>query len=510
MKDVKLSTKLISGFICIACIIVVGGAVGWYGIYQTENALKDVNKIGLPGVQALATMKEAQTSLRVAERSLLIPEFMSNETLKNRQLDNAEASLKQMEDASKIFEALPKSNEQATLWNSVKTSWESWKKDYNQYLDLMKSNKKQEALALTNGALRDSFLTATKNVDELIALNLKECKENGTKTESAADKIKLLASGGTMCGVLLTVAFGIFFPLMITRPLNRAIEGLGGGAEQVVSASSQVAAASQSLSDGASRQAAAVEEMTASMEEMSSMTKQNAENAQHASVLVSVDTKESYQLIIQKMTVMEEVVRDSVKASEETAKIIKTIDEIAFQTNLLALNAAVEAARAGETGAGFAVVADEVRNLAKRSAEAAKNTESLIADSTKKIHEASALFEQINNELSNNRDISGKVEKIVNEIANASGEQANGIEQINRSVHEMDKVVQENAANSEESASTAEEMNAQAHSMKQYVDGIIQVVDGRQGKSSLRRRDGYALEHQKKSTRLISLSSKSH
>ncbi|MGZ3607412.1 MAG: methyl-accepting chemotaxis protein [Syntrophales bacterium] len=115
------------------------------------------------------------------------------------------------------------------------------------------------------------------------------------------------------------------------------------------------------------------------------MAKQNAEHAQRASLMMSNDAKESFRVIADKMALMQEVVGDSVKVSEETSKIIKTIDEIAFQPNLLALIATVEAARAGETGAGFAVVANEVRNLAMRSAEAAKNTEALIAYSTKKI-----------------------------------------------------------------------------------------------------------------------------
>ncbi len=478
MKNMKLSVKLITGFILIACIIVVGGAVGWYGIYQTENALKNVNDVRMPGIQTLATIKEAQTDLRVAERSLLINEFASNEELKKRQYENAENAFKRMDEASKTFDSLSKSNEQTALWNQAKTSWETWKKNYNQYLDLMKSNKREEALALTNGQMRDSFLSATKNIDDLIALNMKESKETKINAEKAADRIKLLASGGTIIGVILTIAFGIFFPLMITRPINHAIAGLNEGSEQVVSASFQITSASQSLAEGASKQASTVEETSSSIEEMSSMTKQNADNAQHARVMMSENARDSYRLITEKMNMMQKVIEDSVKASEETSKVIKTIDDIAFQTNLLALNAAVEAARAGEIGAGFAVVADEVRNLALRSAESAKNTESLIEDSNKKIQQASALFEEVNGELSNNRHIARKVTGLVNEIAAASMEQAQGIEQINKAIQEMDKIVQQNAANAEETTSTAEEMNAQAEKMKDNVRELISLLEG--------------------------------
>ncbi|NTW76619.1 MAG: hypothetical protein HGB33_02370 [Syntrophaceae bacterium] len=329
--------------------------------------------------------------------------------------------------------------------------------------------------------MRDSFLTATKNIDALITLNMKESTETKINAEQAANRIKYLASGGTITGVILTILFGIFFPLMITRPINHAIAGLNEGSEEVVAASSQISIASQSLAEGASKQASAVEETSSSIEEMSSMTKQNAGHAQEASIMMSVNAKESYRLITEKMNLMQKVIEDSVKASEETSKVIKTIDDIAFQTNLLALNAAVEAARAGEIGAGFAVVADEVRNLAQRSAVSAKNTESLIEDSNKKIRQASALFEEVSSELSNNRHIARKVTGFINEIATASMEQAQGIEQINKAIQEMDKIVQQNAANAEETTSTAEEMNAQAEKMKDNVSELVSLVEGTGG-----------------------------
>jgi methyl-accepting chemotaxis protein len=175
---------------------------------------------------------------------------------------------------------------------------------------------------------------------------------------------------------------------------------------------------------------------------------------------------------------MEKAMQASVAASAETAKVIKTIDEIAFQTNLLALNAAVEAARAGEAGAGFAVVADEVRNLAMRATEAAKNTQDLISNSTDRIKEATGIYGQVSEVMEKNGQIARKVTELIGEIAAASQEQAHGIAQVNIAVNEMDKVTQQAAANAEESASASEELNAQAEQMKVYVEELVHVIGG--------------------------------
>jgi methyl-accepting chemotaxis protein len=259
------------------------------------------------------------------------------------------------------------------------------------------------------------------------------------------------------------------------NPISHAITGLSSSSGQVAMAASQVSSASQQLAEGASAQAAAIEETSSSLEEMASMTKKTAENATQADKLM----KETSQIVGRANDTMANLttsMQEITKASEETQKIIRTIDEIAFQTNLLALNAAVEAARAGESGAGFAVVADEVRNLAMRAAESAKNTATMIEGTVRRIKTGSDLVEETNREFSNMSGMVVKSSGLVGEIAAAATEQAQGIEHLNKAVSEMDKVVQQNAATAEETASVSQEMNKQTGSLDSFVRGLMNIV----------------------------------
>jgi len=350
-----------------------------------------------------------------------------------------------------------------------------------------------------SGGVSEKVQASIKNAMELEALNakmrnitashLKESKravsQAGANQESVVSSLnrssKMAMLIVTVVGFII-IAITLFMAVMITRsitkPINQVVDGLLASSEQVAAASSQVSSTSQSLAEGSSQQAAGIEETSASFEEITSMTKHNADNANQANALM-VNTSKVVDMANRAMTELTESMKEITSASEKTAKIVNTIDEIAFQTNLLALNAAVEAARAGEAGAGFATVAEEVRHLALKAADAAKNTSDLIEGTVAKIRSGSAIVEKTNEAFAKVATGSKKVEEIVGAIKAASEEQAQGIEQINRAITEMEKVVQQNSANAEESAAASEELRAQAETMKGFVGQLASVVGGK-------------------------------
>ncbi|MFI5336344.1 MAG: methyl-accepting chemotaxis protein [Opitutales bacterium] len=266
----------------------------------------------------------------------------------------------------------------------------------------------------------------------------------------------------------------------VARPLDRISEELSQDAATVGAAASAIASTSQALAEGATEQAAALEESSASLEEMAGMTRQNATSAASVDTCMKQEFAPNFRQITTLAEKMEHTLTESVAASEETSKIIRTIDEIAFQTNILALNAAVEAARAGEAGAGFAVVAEEVRSLAQRSAEAAKGTQSLLENSRQHLLVTKQDFEQVRAAISENARLAEKVNTLVDSISTASREQAQGVDQISKAVGQMDTVTQNNAASSEQNAAAAQQLTAEASALTAAVDKLACLIGHQQ------------------------------
>ena len=283
----------------------------------------------------------------------------------------------------------------------------------------------------------------------------------------------------TMLGVgVLGLLLSFQLSIEITRPLKKVIGQLNLCGGEINGTAHQFRETSEALAQSSNDQAAAIQQTSASLEELSSVTKRNTENAQKTNELAR-EARTAANRGSEDMKTMNEAMAAIKVSSDDIAKIIKTIDDIAFQTNILALNAAVEAARAGEAGMGFAVVADEVRSLAQRSANAAKETAAKIEGAISKTAQGVGISQKVAATLN---DIVAKVrqvDELASEVATASQEQTQGITQINLAVGQMSKITQSNAATAEESAAAAQQLNAEAETMKSAVAELFGLI-GRQ------------------------------
>jgi methyl-accepting chemotaxis protein len=316
---------------------------------------------------------------------------------------------------------------------------------------------------MKDGDLRAAFsiITSLSATDE----QSQAAKMNATRN------IVLAGLGFT----LLSMLIAYFIVRIPVRGLGVVVDGVASASSQVNSASAQLSSGASAMAEGASEQAASMEETSSTLEQMANSTATSARSAQEAQTL-AMGARDLATEGGKTMTRMSAAIGEIKSSADKTARIVKTIDEIAFQTNLLALNAAVEAARAGDAGRGFAVVAEEVRNLAQRSAQAAKETSALIEDSqtraeqgVKVSEEMGALLEKINQSVQKSADL-------IHGLAEASREQANSISQVNAAVSQMDTVTQSNAANAEQSAAASEELAAQASELGQLVAQMANIV----------------------------------
>ena len=303
--------------------------------------------------------------------------------------------------------------------------------------------------------------------------------------------------------VALAILAGVMIGRWLSHPVKEAASMLFAAADQIRSASGQVSDSASTLANGASQQASSLEQTSAALEQLAAGTRQNADHARQADSLAQqaqgaakAGEQESRRIageVERQLEALTTAVAAIRSASDRTAQVVETIDEIAFQTNLLALNAAVEAARAGEAGAGFAVVADEVRSLAQRSAEEVKNTSALMQEAKQSTERVQQVSQEMKTYLSQavGHDVLQGFQAVVNaaervtqlmaEVSAASDEQAKGISQVNAAVADIDRVTQANAAAAEQSAAASEELTAQSGDLRRMVDDLGAIVSGRHG-----------------------------
>ncbi len=518
----RIVTKLVVSFATVIGLSAIMGTVGLRGLTSVSNDLESVGTVRGPSIEHLLTIQQGFYGVRAANSALMIESLPKDK--RPGQMAFREESFVDIKRGWDLYTPLPQTPEASEIWVTLEPKFKAWELAVKEFAaaqiqwDKTKedgTNAEGIAAAHTSvkakfGALGGHFGAVKSELDKLVKINstLTAAATQSGREGAATAKTLMAGALGTMAVLGSVLAglicinisrsisavvsrvteiqssndltkridvksndevgkLGVAFNGMLTT-LQKIISEVRSGSIQIDAGGQQISAASQSLAQGASEQASSLQQISASMEEMSGQTQQSAENARQANAL-AMESKTSADRGQQEMVQMSKAVNEIKQSSSEISKIIKVIDEIAFQTNLLALNAAVEAARAGEAGKGFAVVAEEVRNLAQRSAEAAKNTASMIEESVKRSENGVQIANRVGLSLEEITSATNKVNTLLAEIAAAANEQATGIGQVSQGVSQLDQVTQQNAGNSEELASSAEEMSSQVSSLNDLV-----------------------------------------
>jgi methyl-accepting chemotaxis protein len=514
LKDMKVGTKLLGGFMLVAFICALVGVVGYLGLDKVGDYLVDVTEVSLPSVESLNVINEGHTALKAAERTLLIP-AISDQQIKEQQAVQA-AAWQRIEKNWAEYTPLPQSAEEKTAWDAFIPKWDKWKSSYAQGQRLLEEYRRsgnqqdyQRAFAHIFGEAAAVFWEAEEALGKVIHINLEQAEEQKVEALEAIRSADFAIIAAIVACVLLAIGLGIFLTRSLVRQLGdepaaialiaerlangdltirfdsskkeemgvylamknmvlklqEVVMGVKAASDNVSSGSQALSASSEEMSQGATEQAASAEEASSSIEEMTANIRQNADNAvqtEKIAIKAANDARAAGQAALENMASMKDI-----------AGKIMIIEEIARQTNLLALNAAIEAARAGEHGRGFAVVAAEVRKLAERSQLAAAEISKLSVSSVEVAEKSGKMLSEMVPSIQ-------KTAELVQEIAAASREQDAGAGQISKAIMQLDQVIQQNASASEEMASTSEELTSQAEQLQELISFFQLANEGRQ------------------------------
>ncbi|MFH0998826.1 MAG: methyl-accepting chemotaxis protein [Pseudomonadota bacterium] len=481
--NLKMIWKIMLGPVIVLMFLLALAATAMSGFSSQQRAISDLFNIRFHVFQDSAGVLKSVTAVHGNLYKMLTwlnTGFDQNkiDKMAKDQLAEIDRSTARLQ---KILSQGLLLSEEAAIYQTALKQLDDYKKPVTDAIELAAADVNVGTMLISSAA-EDKFQLLQKSLNDLVVLEESLSRQSFENAEKKFKEIMRVMVLVVSLASILAVAISIFLAKMVTSPIRGAVDVIQQIAEgdltreiplvsrdeigdlahsvndmrlKMHNAVGRSVVMSRQLADASSTQAANLEETSSSLEEMSAMIKQNAQNTALANTLMNTaqDITTKANVSVDELS---RSIADIAQASEKTRKIVKTIDEIAFQTNLLALNAAVEAARAGQAGAGFAVVADEVRNLAMRAAESARNTAELIGDIAEKIKHGESQAAIMNEAFHQIDESSGNVLKLVEDIASASQQQAQGIDQINQAVVEVSRVTQENAASSQELMSIME------------------------------------------------------
>ena len=463
-------------------ITLIALAFGLYAVVELSLIKADASRIiekSLPAMESAGNLAEQIQSYGDQSSVLFVKDIMSpDEDMRADFSSQIQTNLLAIQNLANSYGAHVQDPDETRLFSSFKTAMTDYEDAFNQGMQLCSAGKPQDAMELKQSQVEPALEKLLQTVHRLEELNK-------TRAQDASVQIKTLvgsAQEGVWTGLIgLLASAGVVSMIIIlgtTKILNNVASSLAHAAGKMNEFGAQVSDSSQSVAENAGTQAASIEEVNASLIQMIAVSKTCSRHAQMATDIAQ-QTHKMAENGSQHMLALDAAVQDTKAASGEIAKIVKTIDDIAFQTNILALNAAVEAARAGEAGLGFAVVAEEVRHLAQRSAQAARETAGRIAGSLGKTAKGAELSSELKQIFLYILKNAREVDKLDEAVAGISREQAEGIGQINEAVTQLDKVTQSNAASAEESAAVAQELNGQTKLLKENIAGLMQLIGGK-------------------------------
>ena len=519
MFNLTIKLRLIITMAIMAVMLTVGGAMGFYGVRDSNSAISELFTNQLPSVEAIGASRIALLrAITFLDRAIAHPaDENAVENLKN--INNL---ILKSDENWKKYVALPAEEEERKMTAGVQESREKFFKEAIQpMLAAITAGNTEEADRINGKVVPNLFAIYVEKITALNDFQFKSAEQVLKEKQSAFTTFIWIDVLGVILGLGTVFVFAYYLLVAISNPLKfllKQFESIGNGdlsyqikpnsndemgqllaglenmrqslvqtvtvvrqgSASIAVSSAEIASGNMDLSSRTENQAASLEETASSMEELTSTVQQNADNARQANTLAlkASDVASKGGRVVGDVVHTMSSIKDS---SRKIVDIIGVIDSIAFQTNILALNAAVEAARAGEQGRGFAVVATEVRNLAQRSAGAAKEIKELINDSVEKVDVGSRLVDDAGKTMDDIVVSIKGVADIMAEITAASAEQSNGISQVNLAITNMDEATQQNAALVEEAAAAATSMEEQANNLNQAVS-IFKLNDSESGR----------------------------